>query len=110
VDLGFSLLRRRQAACRRATLRPQSKLKLVLSAPVANGSDSHLCPNPGCFHLGKFIDLFKHSLGRSFYLWTFQRKNRIFYAMSKGMSTETQKSEVFQGTLDLMALKLEGQE
>jgi len=37
------------------------------------------------------------------YLWTFQWKKRIFFAMSKGKNTEAQKSEVLQGTLDLMA-------
>jgi Transcriptional regulator PadR-like family len=40
------------------------------------------------------------------YLWTFQREKRIFYAMSKGKNTEAQKSEVLQGTLDLMVLKV----
>jgi len=33
-------------------------------------------------------------------------KKRIFYAMSKGKNTEVQKSEVLQGTLDLMVLKV----
>jgi PadR family transcriptional regulator, regulatory protein PadR len=40
------------------------------------------------------------------YLWTFQRKKRTFYAMSKGKNSEAQKSEVLQGTLDLMVLKV----
>jgi PadR family transcriptional regulator, regulatory protein PadR len=39
-------------------------------------------------------------------LWTFHRKKRIFCAMSKGKNTEAQKSEVLQGTLDLMVLKV----
>ena len=34
--------------------------------------------------------------------WTFHRKIAIFYAMAKG---DAQKSEVLQGTLDLMILK-----
>jgi len=40
------------------------------------------------------------------YLWTFQGNKRIFFAISKGKNTEAQKSEVLQGTLDLMALKV----
>ena len=40
------------------------------------------------------------------YIWTCQRKKRIFYVMSKGKNTEAQKSEVLQGTLDLMVLKV----
>ena len=40
------------------------------------------------------------------YLWTFQWKRRIFYDMSKEQNTEAQKSEVLQGTLDLMVLKV----
>jgi len=40
------------------------------------------------------------------YLWTFQRKRRIFFGMTKGKNTEAQKSEVLQGTLDLMVLKV----
>ena len=40
------------------------------------------------------------------YLWTFQWKRRIFFDMSKEQNTEAQKSEVLQGTLDLMALKV----
>src|SRR5215813_6222275 len=40
------------------------------------------------------------------YLWTSQWKRCIFFGMSKGKHAETQKSEVLQGTLDLMALKV----
>jgi len=40
------------------------------------------------------------------YLWTFQGKRRIFFGMSKEKPTESQKSEVLQGTLDLMVLKV----
>jgi transcriptional regulator len=40
------------------------------------------------------------------YLWTFQWKMCIFFGMSKETTTETQKSEVLQGTLDLMVLKV----
>jgi len=40
------------------------------------------------------------------YLWTFQRKKSIFLGMSKGKNEESQKSEVLQGTLDLMVLKV----
>jgi len=40
------------------------------------------------------------------HLWTFQWEKRIFFGMSKGKNTETQKSEVLQGTLDLMVLKV----
>ena len=40
------------------------------------------------------------------HLWTFQGKRRIFFAMPKGKSAEAQKSEVLQGTLDLMVLKV----
>jgi len=40
------------------------------------------------------------------YLWTFQWKESIFFDMSKGRNTEAQKSEVLQGTLDLMVLKV----
>jgi transcriptional regulator len=46
------------------------------------------------------------SLYFAVYLWTFQRNKRIFFAMSKGKNTEAQKSEVLQGTLDLMVLKV----
>ena len=38
-------------------------------------------------------------------LWTLHRRYVIFYAMSKGRSTQVKKSEVLQGTLDLMILK-----
>jgi PadR family transcriptional regulator PadR len=40
------------------------------------------------------------------YLWTFQWKWCIFFGMSKGKNTESEKSEVLQGTLDLMVLKV----
>src|SRR5215471_15738478 len=40
------------------------------------------------------------------YLWTFQWMKRIFFAMSKEKNTDAQKSEVLQGTLDLMVLKV----
>jgi PadR family transcriptional regulator, regulatory protein PadR len=40
------------------------------------------------------------------YLWTFQWKTGIFFAMSKEQNTDAQKSEVLQGTLDLMVLKV----
>jgi transcriptional regulator len=40
------------------------------------------------------------------YLWTFQWKKNIFLGMSKGKNEESQKSEVLQGTLDLMVLKV----
>ena len=40
------------------------------------------------------------------HLWTFQWKRRIFFSMSKETIAETQKSEVLQGTLDLMVLKV----
>ena len=40
------------------------------------------------------------------YLWTFQRKKSIFLGMTKGKNEESQKSEVLQGTLDLMVLKV----
>ena len=40
------------------------------------------------------------------YLWTFQRKKCIFFGMSRGKNTEAQKSEILQGTLDLMVLKV----
>jgi PadR family transcriptional regulator PadR len=37
-------------------------------------------------------------------LWTFHRNNAIFFAMSKG-TPQNKRSEVLQGTLDLMILK-----
>jgi PadR family transcriptional regulator len=40
------------------------------------------------------------------YIWTLQRKKSIFFDMSKEKNTEAQKSEVLQGTLDLMVLKV----
>jgi len=46
------------------------------------------------------------SLYFAVHLWTFQRKRRIFFVMSKGKKAEAQKSEALQGTLDLMVLKV----
>ena len=40
------------------------------------------------------------------YLWTFQWKKCIFFGMSRGKNSEPQKSEILQGTLDLMVLKV----
>jgi PadR family transcriptional regulator, regulatory protein PadR len=40
------------------------------------------------------------------YLWTFQVERCIFFAMSKGTHANQEKSEVLQGTLDLMVLKV----
>jgi PadR family transcriptional regulator, regulatory protein PadR len=40
------------------------------------------------------------------YLWTIQWKQGIFFDMSKGKSANPEKSEVLQGTLDLMVLKV----
>jgi len=40
------------------------------------------------------------------HLWTFQGKEGIFFDMSKEQNIEAQKSEVLQGTLDLMLLKV----
>ena len=40
------------------------------------------------------------------HIWTFQGRRRIFFAMSKEQNTDAQKSEVLQGTLDLMVLKV----
>jgi PadR family transcriptional regulator PadR len=37
---------------------------------------------------------------------TLQRKKGIFFAMSKEQKTDAQKSEILQGTLDLMVLKV----
>src|SRR5262245_31293385 len=42
--------------------------------------------------------------GRPGHLWVFQRKHAIFFAMSKGAANQ-KRSEVLQGTLDLMILK-----
>lgn len=39
------------------------------------------------------------------YLWTFQRRPAILFAMTKGKGEINKKSEVLQGTLDLMILK-----
>ena len=38
-------------------------------------------------------------------IWTLQRSHAIFFAMAKGVTVNTDKSEVLQGTLDLMILK-----
>ena len=40
------------------------------------------------------------------HLWTLQWKKGIFPGMPKGRNTEARKSEVLQGTLDLMVLKV----
>src|SRR5258708_35715593 len=42
----------------------------------------------------------------SFALWTFQTSLAIFFAMSKGTTDVRKKTEVLQGTLDLMILKM----
>jgi transcriptional regulator len=39
------------------------------------------------------------------FLWTFQRSRASFFGMSKGRDSDAPKSEVLQGTLDLMVLK-----
>jgi PadR family transcriptional regulator PadR len=39
------------------------------------------------------------------HLWIIHRNYVIFFAMSKGSRPETKRSEVLQGTLDLMILK-----
>jgi transcriptional regulator len=39
------------------------------------------------------------------YLWTLQRRDAIFFGISKGENVSGEKSEVLQGTLDLMILK-----
>src|SRR5258708_33738679 len=39
------------------------------------------------------------------HLCTFQRRHVILFAMSKGKAANQKKSEVLQGTLDLMVLK-----
>src|SRR6185312_2266870 len=41
----------------------------------------------------------------SSFIWTFQRSASIFFGMSKGKPYVTKKSDVLQGTLDLMVLK-----
>src|SRR5271165_4165242 len=38
-------------------------------------------------------------------IWTLHRSRAIFLAMTKGATVSTDKSEVLQGTLDLMILK-----
>src|SRR5262249_44113696 len=40
------------------------------------------------------------------HIWTFQGEKRIFFVMPKEKNTGAQKSEVLQGTLDLMVLKV----
>jgi PadR family transcriptional regulator, regulatory protein PadR len=40
------------------------------------------------------------------HLWTIQWEKSIFFDMSKGKNTSPEKSEVLQGTLDLMVLKV----
>jgi Transcriptional regulator PadR-like family len=40
------------------------------------------------------------------YLWTFQWKRGIFLGVPIGKDTDAQRSEVLQGTLDLMVLKV----
>jgi len=39
------------------------------------------------------------------FLWTLQRNNDSFFGISKGETVDAKKSEVLQGTLDLMILK-----
>jgi PadR family transcriptional regulator, regulatory protein PadR len=52
--------------------------------------------------------IFVDGFGVAFVLsiWTLQWKRRIFFGMSKEQNTDAQKSEVLQGTLDLMVLKV----
>jgi PadR family transcriptional regulator PadR len=38
-------------------------------------------------------------------LWTVQRSDTLFYVMAKGKVSEQKRSEILQGTLDLMILK-----
>jgi PadR family transcriptional regulator PadR len=45
------------------------------------------------------------SKGWQLLLWTFQGSGAIFFAISKGAVVSTERSEVLQGTLDLMILK-----
>jgi PadR family transcriptional regulator PadR len=54
-----------------------------------------------------FASVVKHMLIATAppFLCTCQRKSGIFYVMSKGRAPEPKKSEVLQGTLDLMILK-----
>jgi PadR family transcriptional regulator PadR len=40
-----------------------------------------------------------------YFLWTLQRSAVSFFAVSKGVTVNGEKSEVLQGTLDLMILK-----
>jgi PadR family transcriptional regulator, regulatory protein PadR len=44
-------------------------------------------------------------MARRNFLWTLKRSRDIFFAMTKGTTAGTNKSEVLQGTLDLMILK-----
>jgi hypothetical protein len=39
------------------------------------------------------------------FLWTFQMSRNIFFSMAKGVIVSTDRSEVLQGTLDLLILK-----
>src|SRR5678816_1081486 len=40
------------------------------------------------------------------HIWTFQGNQSMFFGMSKGKDIASQKSEVLQGTLDLMILQV----
>jgi PadR family transcriptional regulator, regulatory protein PadR len=46
-----------------------------------------------------------HSKGQKSFLWTLQGSSAIFFAISKGDVVAAERSEVLQGTLDLMILK-----
>jgi transcriptional regulator len=46
------------------------------------------------------------ALGNVIYLWTSQMSRDIFFAMAKGAILGADKSEVLQGTLDMMILKI----
>jgi PadR family transcriptional regulator PadR len=59
----------------------------------------HLCGEPGRED-GRRSGGLKASV-----LWTLQRRHVILFAMSKGRRGANKKSEVLQGTLDLMILK-----
>jgi transcriptional regulator len=50
----------------------------------------------------QFAGLFLHC---PYFLWTLQRSAVSFFAVSKGVTVSSEKSEVLQGTLDLMILK-----
>jgi PadR family transcriptional regulator PadR len=58
---------------------------------------------PGCLELIYFDNLLVRPEVSS--LWTFQRRPAILFAMTKGKGDINKKSEVLQGTLDLMILK-----